>query len=366
MAPTHLAGGHLAYLLAAWWSGHEPALPEALAAAGAALAPDLDSRQSLVGRAVPWLSGALEQWAGHRTAAHSLLASLAVAGLGGLLLPHGYALAVAAGFASHPLLDMMTPSGVAWLWPARARCVLPGDARWRMEAMGRGELAFLVVVVACTAPALLAAEREAGLLGTVRDALGRIEQARRHYDAHKGEAVWWLQLQAQDNEAFRPVEGRFRVIGPYRANGLIVATAEGPHSVCRAEACDWYAQRAVLVRGEAQETTTRRLVAEAVSRVELLEALRPLQGAGRVYLRGQVTGEVAADEPAIGETADGAELRYARPKQLAARMRAAELEAVRLSVQVRHQPGQPVPQLHPPEAEEPQEPIPPRLERHLP
>ncbi len=63
------------------------------------------------------------------------------------LLPFGYFLALVAGWVSHSVADMMTPSGVAWFWPARGRCLLPGNPRYRMEAMGKGELGFLAVQV---------------------------------------------------------------------------------------------------------------------------------------------------------------------------------------------------------------------------
>ena len=362
LAPTHLLAAHLAYLSASWWVGHEPAVPEAAVAVAAGLAPDIDTRSSVAGRLAPWLSAPLERATGHRTVTHSGLAVLVVAALA-WPLPPGYTLAVVAGFASHGILDMMTPGGVAWFWPARARCVLPGNPRWRMEAMGRGELAFAVILAALSAPALAAAERGVGILGSVRDAMGDVAEARRHYDAHRGEAVWHLALEGQDNRRFEPVEGRYRIIGPYRADGFIVAAEGGPVSVCRAEACDWYAERAVIERGAERAATTRRLTAEDTDRAAVAEALAPLEQAGRVYLRGELTGEVAAAPPVIEATGEGAELHYATPDQLHAA--ADEIEALRAWVQVRHEPGRPVPELRRPEPE-PEPALPERLERHLP
>ncbi|QIT54110.1 metal-dependent hydrolase [Aquisalimonas sp. 2447] len=342
LAPTHMAGGQFAYLLMAWWTGHEPHLGEAVLAGGAALLPDVDHRSGLVGRWVPWLSGPLEHWAGHRTVTHSLVLTLVVCALAVWLLPSGLGLAVAAGFASHALLDMMTPSGVAWFWPARARCVLPGHPRWRMEPMGRGELAFLVVVAVLTWPTLLAAERGVGLLGTVRDTIGSVTEARRHYDAHRSESAWWLDVQGEDNRAFRPVEGRYRIIGPYRAAGLILETPEGPRSVCRADACDWYARRAVLDRGRAERTTVRELTAERTSVAALRAALEPLTAAGRVYLLGELEGEGLRSRPPVAESGTGGlNLRYA-PLSTFEGMDG-RVDWADLLVQVRHPPGAEVP-----------------------
>ena len=58
------------------------------------------------------------------------------------LLPFDFFLALVAGWVSHGIADMMTPSGVAWFWPSRVRYVLPGNECHRMKVMGWGELAF--------------------------------------------------------------------------------------------------------------------------------------------------------------------------------------------------------------------------------
>ena len=366
LAPTHLLGGQVAYLAAAWWTGHQPALPEALVAMAMAMAPDLDCRSSILGRAVPWLSGWLENWAGHRTVTHSLLAALVVALLA-WPLPEGYTMAVVAGFASHALLDMMSASGVAWFWPSRARCVLPGNAQWRMESMGKGELIFAILLALISLPVTVAAEREVGLLGTVRDSLGDIGQARGYYDAHKSEAAWWLHVHGQDNEEFRAVEGRFAVIGAYQADGLIVETPQGARSVCRADVCDWYARRAVIERGPDERTTIRRISADKITVTALRQALEPLEKVGNVYLLGEVTGErLRGRGPTVQGRATGATLRYARPRDIEA-WGNTELKSVELVVQVRHKPGQLVPSIRRPEPQVTDVvQIDPRIKRYIP
>jgi membrane-bound metal-dependent hydrolase YbcI (DUF457 family) len=74
LTPTHLITAQAFYFGACIAAAHPPAPLEALAALGAALVPDLDSRQSYAGRLLPPLSGWLEHQFGHRTLTHSLLA----------------------------------------------------------------------------------------------------------------------------------------------------------------------------------------------------------------------------------------------------------------------------------------------------
>lgn len=347
IAPSHLVFGQFAYLCASLIAAHKPGAAEALFAAASALLPDLDKRDGIVGRWVPWLSGPIEYWVGHRTATHSLLAAAAV----WLLtwpLSDGYRLAVVAGFASHPIADMMTPAGVAWLWPARVRCVLPGNERYRMAAMGVGELWFVVVIAVLSFPVAAVALHGVGPLGTVRDMLGWFGDARTYYDAHKSEADWWLDVSGQDNRAFRPVRGRYRVIGPWQGGGLILDTPAGPVTVCREGVlCDWYAERAVIERGAVEQTTTRTLSVKTTTTGALLRALAPLENTGRVYVVGTLRARIPASPPTVATTGadrDAIMLSYARLQDIRGWPETGIRELV-LSVQVRHTAGAAVPSI---------------------
>lgn len=369
LAPTHLLGGHLFYLASAWFSGHVPNLPEAVLASAVALLPDIDHRSGTVGRLFPWLSGPIEYWTGHRTATHSVIA-LTVAGvLAYLFLSSGWSMAFISGLLSHSVLDMMTPSGVAWFWPARARCVIPGNPVWRIESMGRGELALAIVLALLTFPVLAAGEKGVGLLGTVRDIVGDVESARSYYDGRKSDCEWWLNISGQDNNAFKSVEGRFKIIGPYSGDGLILSTESGPRSICKADACDWYASKAVLEKGEAIETSVRQIHHADVQLSDLLDVLFELEEHGEVYLVGFIQGEgVVDDEPTIQASGEGIRLRYATLDQMA--KQPDNLVSAGLTVQVRHSPGLEVP--YPVISNEPvlevpkDEELSPLLERYLP
>ena len=124
LLPTHLVAAQTGYLIASVASGHSPYLTEGMVALCASLIPDLDSRQSIVGRVLPFISAPIEHRFGHRTITHSLLVQTVFGVLAYIFLPFGYFLAFVAGWVSHSIADMMTPSGVAWFWPSRVRCVL--------------------------------------------------------------------------------------------------------------------------------------------------------------------------------------------------------------------------------------------------
>jgi inner membrane protein len=344
IAPTHMVVGQFAYFCASVLGAHKPHVAEALFAAAAALLPDIDKHDGMVGRWLPWLSGPVEYLFGHRTITHSLVATFGVALLA-WPLPEGYWLALVSGVASHALADMMTPAGVGWLWPSRVRCILPGNERYRFEAMGIGELWFAIVIGVLTIPVAAVAQHGAGPLGTVRDMMGWFIDARTYYDAHKSEADWMLDVTGQDNRAFRPLKGRFPVIGPWHDKGLILDSPAGPVTICREGSCDWYPERAILVRGADEQTTTRLFKCKTTSTTALLSVLATLEQAGNVYVTGRLRAKVPASLPTVAATGDGIRevtLNYARPEDFRT-WPATAIFDIDLTVQVRHTPDAAVP-----------------------
>lgn len=106
LTPTHLVTAQTAFLFSCVLVGHSPSVTEAGVAAVAALIPDLDSRQSYVGRLVRPLAAWLEDSFGHRTLTHSLIAQAGIAIQAYWLLPFGFFLALTAGWLSHSFADM--------------------------------------------------------------------------------------------------------------------------------------------------------------------------------------------------------------------------------------------------------------------
>jgi len=135
--------------------------------------------------------------------------------------------------------------------------------------------------------------------------------------------------------------------------------------VCREGTCDWYAERAVLVRGADEQTTVRSLKAKTTSTEALLRALAPLNDIGHVYLIGTLRARVPATPPtitAVGTAHEIVTLTYARPEDLRSWPATGIFDLV-ITVQVRHSPSAAVP-LIAIEAEEAG--LPDMLTRHLP
>ena len=345
LLPTHLVTGQTAYLAACVTVLHTPRPAEALVAVLAATIPDLDHRQSLVGRLFPFISYPLEYYFGHRSLTHSLLLQALAGIMAWYALPRGFFLALLAGWVSHSWADMMTPSGVAWFWPSRLRCVLPGNERYRMNIMGWGELAFLVVMAGAGFGLMVLSQVSAGTGGLIKTAIADIHTARQDYDAQKGANIWYLEITGRDNRSYADISGSYPVIGPYKETGFILGTDEGPRSLCRNETCNWYAEKAVLIRGERQATTTTTFKATHIRAGSFYERLALLQSAGEVYLIGTVQAKhLSAKPPTVEVSGETATLNYAAPSVIQA-WDDALLEQVELVLQLRHAPDQEPPEL---------------------
>lgn len=336
ITPTHLVAAQTTYLACCVATAHTPISSEAVLACVAGLIPDIDSRQSYIGRLVPFLSAPFEYWFGHRTLSHSLLFQGIILVPAFYGLPYGFALALAAGLISHSTIDMMTESGVAWFYPGRVRCVLPGNPRYRMSVMSHGELIFLIIIAMAAPIFMHLAKLEQGTAGLIQTALGRIESARQQYDAEKGNHAWILKLEGRDNRSFADVSGRYPIIGPWGENGFIIETATGNMTACMNQNCSWYSDHAVLIKGEAETTTTTTIKSKQLSVHNLSNSLAGYQQYGKIYLLGQLEGRNISNHPPEIETSGTSiALRYVNPESIKSWPKQV-LRSVDITVQLRH------------------------------
>jgi inner membrane protein len=315
LLPTHLVTGQTAFLLASVSTGHPPTLTESAVALLAAALPDLDSWHSCTGRLVPFISLPLENLFGHRTLTHSLLAQVLIGALAYVSLPFGFFLAMLSGWVSHSLADMLTPAGVCWFWPSRVCCVMPGNARYRMDSMSRGKLAFLVIMALVGLLLNPLAGSGLGTMGLIRSAIGNISAAREDYDARKGSHAWSLTVKGRDNRSFTDIAGTYPVIGPYGETGFILETPQGPRSLCHTGSCDWYPEHASLIKGQAEITTTT-VQADRTSTGAIVQSLVPLQAVGQVYLLGSLCAwQIPSLPPKVEVTGERVSLHTVRIKR---------------------------------------------------
>lgn len=350
LLPTHLVAGEVFFLGGCVLAGHVPEPGEALMAMVSAVLPDIDHRQGIIGQAFPFLAAPLEYRFGHRSITHSLLVQAVVAILGWFLLPEGFALAIVLGLFSHASMDMATPSGVAWFWPSRVRCVIPGNDLYRVDPMSHGELGVLILLSALSFVLFDLAREGLGGLGLIRSALGELSTARTQYEDHKSGFAFRLRMDGIDNKSLEAITGEFPVIAGYRETGFLIDTPEGTKSVCQQLLCDWHAERAVLVRGEPQQARFMTLKVERTSFKRLREALEGY-GSFEAYLVGEArsyetkVGKSLDRPPALTVTGETVHFDHARLADLIDIE--GPLHEVALSVQVRFRPGTAVPELPP-------------------
>ncbi len=346
LTPTHLVAGQTVFLLSAIAAGHAPSLAESLVAMLAALAPDLDSRRSYLGRLLPFVSGPLEYHFGHRTLTHSLVVQCAVGAIAYSSLPFGYFLALFSGWVSHSIADMMTTAGVCWFWPSRARCVIPGNQKYRMDSMSSGELSFLVVMAFIGLLVKPLAGSGLGTMGLIRSAIGDIASAREDYDAKKGSNTWSLEVKGRDNRSYDDISSTYPVIGPYGETGFILESPEGPRSLCHSSSCDWYPEHSALIKGKPEQTTTTTIQMDRSDVGALVDILAPLQSSGQVYLLGTISAKrVISSPPTVEVVGETVTLNYARASELAGWGKL-PLGDINLTVQVRHAPGIKIPDIN--------------------
>lgn len=115
---SHLIGGVTAGLVLGIANPAELAV-----VAVASLLPDIDRKNSLLGRFIPILPNVLEKGVGKRTITHSIAFGVMIASLLHMAAP-GMALPFLIGYGSHLLLDVVT-GRIALFWPFPLKLGVP-------------------------------------------------------------------------------------------------------------------------------------------------------------------------------------------------------------------------------------------------
>ena len=114
---THLLFGLILAALATKYYPFDRPLLAVILMLTASVLPDIDERQSLLGRKVPVIGWFVR----HRTFFHSILLGVAITIVVALFLGTAYGYAFGAAYLLHLLLDALTPTGVRPFWPSKLR-----------------------------------------------------------------------------------------------------------------------------------------------------------------------------------------------------------------------------------------------------
>ncbi len=209
---THILFGVLAWVVVNFGQPVDPLM--LLPVAIGSLLPDVDTSTSFVGRLLLPLSKRLETWFGHRQEVHSLLGTLALAGLAWPLraIPEvGFDLwlALLVGWCSHLILDLLNPAGIGLLLPlARGRVRLLGGRVKRRETSER--VLFVVLALSVAGAVYL---NGVGTSELLHAAIRSPDLARERYRQIEGRYRAYADVEGtwQDGSHLR-VAGRYEVV----------------------------------------------------------------------------------------------------------------------------------------------------------
>ncbi len=280
ITPTHLTFSQTFYLTTCiFWSS--PASPIGAFVAGlASFLPDFDTRVSLPGRLLPWLSEWIHEHFGHRSITHSFLVQIVTWITFYFLVRYDQmtlhiAIAIASGFFSHICADMLTKTGVFFWWPNRRyRCVAWKNGDYRVKVKENGELLWSIVMAILCVPLFYAAQTERGASGIIRYALGDIEMAVQEYQKSRGFHQWFLKLNGTSNQNLERINGKFYIIAVKNENTFYLLSNEGETITASTSVTgDWFVSKAILEKDSVEKNTTQVFKKERIEFEKLIDAL---------------------------------------------------------------------------------------------
>lgn len=285
LAPTHSVFGAFLTLIILGVFGIPSSLhwTVIICAVIGSLAPDLDTRKSLIGKLLPFISGPIERKFGHRTATHSLI-GWTIANLGfGILLAFlflayykttpwsiNYFRMVAAfsfGYLSHLILDMFNPRGVQLLWPDIGRDVIPKNADFRPESGSKTEILIFLILTCLLGFAFPLSQY--GLMTSLRWFLATPEAAISEFKATQEKA--YVEFEGVHNETRTHVSGLAEVLDVQNKK-LIILYNNVVFSLSDELAADILAKKVHLIKTKTPIQTTHSTFKNK-TREELFNAL---------------------------------------------------------------------------------------------
>jgi inner membrane protein len=258
-----------------------------------AMLPDLDSQRSVLGRLLPPVSRRLETRLGHGQQWHSLAACLLIA-----LITAPIAAAVRietwllipVGFASHLVLDTLTPEGVMLFWPLSHRrySLLGGVVSSEGSSSERKLAAGLTIVVA-----VLLFLVDIGPPPPPQVVALSYQQTLERYYSMRGRNLVFACVEGSWQATGRRISARFEVLNASGSSFVMLDRYDGRVFSAGREASDnLYLDRITLEAGASTRIKPVELHLEGHALTEALPVVYQMQrepGLQHIYISGELT-----------------------------------------------------------------------------
>lgn len=345
-APTHISFAGFCYLLLLTSAGVPLSVLNGITVLIASVLPDIDTGASTIGRLLPWASRRLERRFGHRTLTHSLpfTAAMAILLIPLAMADKGAYVCLLAGYASHPILDSCTMTGVRLFYPVSSvRCVFPMDVnepmRYRINTGTRQETILAVIFLLACIPSFYVAYQ--GLQRFVRVTQANIEAAVKDFAEFSPTNLVWVECRASNLFTKERLVGRFRVIGALDAQTLVFQMPDGTlRTLGKEYRSDYAAEHAVSRKGEPARTVVERIEMSG-RRASDIDTRGETHLFGRLLLSDEMTRVDGQKFAPIVTSGKEVRLNFATPADLLAFIGNAAIESGYLDVRhVMREPGQ--------------------------
>ncbi|NJL64805.1 MAG: metal-dependent hydrolase [Methylacidiphilales bacterium] len=260
----------------------------------AGLLPDIDISISPAGQVFPWVSRYLEQRMPHRSCTHSLLASLLIA-----IASYGMALfqpsfinlvhAINVGYFFGWFADAFTRGGVQMFFPAKVKCVCPGNRNFRLRTGSNAEY-FVLIVLMAVALAVFNINNSGGMLTQFNRLIASSSGVETIYNESGATNLIKAQIKGVRGGDRSKVEGDYLIIQTHGA-GFIVQSSKGEiYKVGTEAGSQIITERITADVGKAAITNIESV---SLEEEQLAEILTPFNRVGAMVF---VSGQLSVDD----------------------------------------------------------------------
>jgi inner membrane protein len=261
----------------------------------AGLLPDIDISTSPAGQVFPWVSRYLEKRMPHRSCTHSLLASLilAIASYGMALFSPSFINLVHAiniGFFFGWFADTFTRGGVQMFFPAKVKCVCPGNRNLRLRTGSNAEYFVLIVLMAISL-AVFNINNSGGMLTQFNRLIASSSGVENLYNESGSTNLIKAQIRGVRASDRSRIEGDYLIIQTHGV-GFIVQSAGGEIYKAGTESGSQIITERITA--DVGKTAITNIEPVALEEERILDALASFNRVGAMIF---VSGQLSVDDP---------------------------------------------------------------------